>query len=128
MNFTFVVKKPEDGGFGAMNKNGTWTGMIGGVQRRDYDMGKSCNLLTKCVSFLKDFFISAIAPFLITLERSKAISFSQAIGNVYHNLFIKNPADSFNLAAYTNTLKAMVWIFIGLFCLICPLILYLVTQ
>ena len=56
MNFTFVVKKPEDGGFGAMNKNGTWTGMIGGVQRRDYDMGKSGHILTKYISFLKDFF------------------------------------------------------------------------
>ena len=40
MNFTFVVKKPEDGGFGAMNKNGTWTGMIGGVNKGEYDMGE----------------------------------------------------------------------------------------
>ena len=34
MNFTFVVKKPEDGGFG------TWTGMIGGVNKGEYDMGE----------------------------------------------------------------------------------------
>ena len=29
MNFTFEVRKPPDGNYGALKPDGTWTGMIG---------------------------------------------------------------------------------------------------
>ena len=42
LNFTYVLKKPKDGGIGSMNKNGTWTtGLIGAVNSGESDMGMS---------------------------------------------------------------------------------------
>ena len=61
---------------------------------------------------------SAIAPFLVTLERSKVISYSHPLGDLHHKLFIKTPSDTFNAAAYTKTLRGQVWIPIGVFCLL----------
>ena len=50
MNFTYLIRPPEDGGFGSEGKNGTWTGMIGEVQRGNFDMGKikSWNSIVSC--------------------------------------------------------------------------------
>ena len=40
MNFTYQLKKPRNGRYGSMNKNGTWTsGLIGALNQRECDMG-----------------------------------------------------------------------------------------
>lgn len=41
MNFTYALKRPRDGLFGSKEKDGTWNGMIGEINRRESDMGKS---------------------------------------------------------------------------------------
>ena len=39
LNFTYTLKKPSDGQYGAINSDGLWTGMIGEVQAEKADMG-----------------------------------------------------------------------------------------
>ncbi|TRY79474.1 hypothetical protein TCAL_06561 [Tigriopus californicus] len=44
MNFTFVVTKPEDEQWGAVNSDGiTWSGMVGMLQNKEIDMGMNVN-------------------------------------------------------------------------------------
>ena len=40
MNFTYVVSKPPDGPFGALEPDGNWTGMIGELVNQKVDIGK----------------------------------------------------------------------------------------
>ena len=39
MNFTFEVRKPPDGNYGALRPDGTWTGMIGELIIHNADIG-----------------------------------------------------------------------------------------
>ena len=39
LNFSYTVTKPSDGNWGSLNSDGTWTGMIGGLHRREIDLG-----------------------------------------------------------------------------------------
>ena len=41
MNFTSAISPPKDFTFGFKKKDGTWTGMIGALQRREIDVGKN---------------------------------------------------------------------------------------
>ena len=72
--------------------------------------------------------ISAIAPFVITHSRAQAISYSHIIDSMHDELAIKNPTDTFNFEAYTKPLRLWSWIFIGIFCIVCPPFLYLTTR
>ena len=40
MNFTYSVIEPPDGQWGARFPDGSWSGMVGMVQREEVDMGK----------------------------------------------------------------------------------------
>ena len=40
MNFTFTLRKPPDGQWGSLMKNGTWTGMVKELQLKKADIGK----------------------------------------------------------------------------------------
>ena len=42
MNFTYRLKKPIDNGWGSRDENGTWTGMVGSLVRKECDAGKKC--------------------------------------------------------------------------------------
>ena len=132
MNFTFNLRAASDGRFGGKKKDGSWNGMIGEVNRGESDMGNH-NLSHFCVlkilmTYMASNHFLAIAAFLVTLDRSEAISFTQPVGNVHNKLFIKTPGDSFNTGAYTKTLKGMVWIGIGIFCVVCPPIIFSTTK
>ena len=41
MNFTSAIRPPKDFTFGFKKNDGTWTGMIGALQRREIDVGKN---------------------------------------------------------------------------------------
>ena len=41
LNFTYTLKKPNDGKYGALKENGRWTGMIGVLQRNEANFGKN---------------------------------------------------------------------------------------
>ena len=46
MNFTFTIERPKDGEWGILQKNGSWTGMVGMLARQEIDFG---TLYTKMI-------------------------------------------------------------------------------
>ena len=43
MNFTFNIEKPKDGEWGILQKNGSWTGMVGMLTKQEIDFGTLYN-------------------------------------------------------------------------------------
>merc|ERR1719483_613740 len=70
----------------------------------------------------------AIAPFITTFQRSQVISFIHALDNVHDEVAIKNPTDTFNFGAHTDPLQLWSWIFIAIFCIVCPPFLYFTAR
>ena len=73
-------------------------------------------------------FVSVLPPIGMYLERSKVISYTQPVDAVYSVLIIKNPKDSYNYKAYTESLHIVTWMAIGVFCLTCPIILFVANK
>ena len=40
LNFSYTHTLPSDGAWGSINSDGSWTGMIGALHRREIDLGK----------------------------------------------------------------------------------------
>ena len=108
MNFTYTLIKPHDGQWGTLQPDGTWSGMVNLLANQDIDI--------------------AATLFAVTKERSTVISFTDTISESYHSLFIKNPAETFNLMAYIEPMHWLTWI--GLFVLLAtvPPLLYLAVR
>ena len=108
MNFTYTLIKPPDGQWGTLQPDGTWSGMVNLLANQDIDI--------------------AATLFAVTKERSTVISFTDTISESYHSLFIKNPAETFNLMAYIDPMHWLTWI--GLFVLLAtvPPLLYLAVR
>ena len=108
MNFSYTLIKPPDGQWGSIQPDGTWSGMVNLLANRDIDI--------------------ATTDFTVTEERSTVMTFASPITQIYHTLFIKNPAEKFNLLAYVEPMHWIAWV--GLFLLLAtvPLILYLTIR
>ena len=108
MNFTYTVIKPPDGLYGSIQPDGTWNGMVKLLANQDIDI--------------------APAPFAVAQQRSTVMTFATPIFEVYYTLFIKNPADIFNIMAYIEPLHWLVWV--GMFVLLAtvPPLLYLAVR
>ena len=108
MNFTYKLIKPPDGQFGTIQPNGTWSGMVNLLANKDIDI--------------------AAAPFTVTQDRSVVMTFASPITQIYHALFIKNPAERFNLMAYIEPMHWLAWV--GLFVVLAtvPPLLYLAIR
>ena len=108
MNFTYTLIKPPDGQWGTIQPDGTWSGMVNLLANQDIDI--------------------AATLFAVTKERSTVVTFTDTISESYHSLFIKNPAETFNLMAYIEPMHWLTWI--GLFVLLAtvPPLLYLAAR
>ena len=108
MNFTYTVIKPPDGQYGGIQSDGTMSGMIGLLANQDIDI--------------------APAPFSVTKSRSTVMTFASSITEVYFTLFIKNPAENFNIMAYVEPMHWLAWV--GMFVLLAtvPPFLYLAVR
>ena len=108
MNFTYTLIKPPDGQWGTIQPDGTWSGMVNLLANQDIDI--------------------AATLFAVTEERSTVMTFTNTISESYHSLFIKNPAETFNLMAYIDPMHWLTWI--GLFVLLAtvPPLLYLAVR
>ena len=67
----------------------------------------------------------AIVMFLMTYERSKAVSFTHGLQTIDNGLFIKNPLDFYNFSAYSNPLDELVWLSIGVMAIMCCLTVHI---
>ena len=73
-------------------------------------------------------FISVPICFGVTIPRSKVVTFSYTIEESTNTLFLKNPSGTFNFKAYFDPLQSMSWIFVGLFCSIASLPLFVASR
>ena len=99
--------------------------MIGALQRKEVDIGMQI-LQYIYHNLIKNYFI-AIA-FIVTLPRSKVISFTLTLARDYHLLYIKNPDGAINYQSYTEPFHHVTWLFIAVFCIIFPPLLWAAIQ
>jgi hypothetical protein len=50
MNFTYTVRKPPDGMYGAIKSDNSWNGMVGLLAAQTADIGK--HLIVNCFTML----------------------------------------------------------------------------
>ena len=108
MNFTCTITKPRDSSFGNLKEDGSWTGMVGNLKNHEVDI--------------------AVTPLFQTLSRDNVISYSVPIFQSYTQLFIQNPGDSISFGKYVQPLTWLAWTFIGIFCLIVPVFMYITAK
>ena len=108
MNFTYTVIKPPDGQYGTIQSDGTWNGMVKLLANQDIDI--------------------ATTTFVVTQQRSTVISFASPIFDAYFSLFIRNPAESFNIMAYIEPMDWLVWVGMFVFLATVPPLLFLVIR
>ena len=80
------------------NDDGTWTGVIGQLHRKEIDLSP--------ISFTR------------TKIRSDVVDFALPITTFHHRFFIQNPSSTFNWWAYIEPLTLTVWGAVGIFTLI----------
>ena len=108
MNFTYTVIKPPDGEYGVIQPDGTWSGMVKLLANQDIDI--------------------ATATFAVLQERSTVMTFGSPILDLYFSLFIKNPADNFNIMAYIEPMHRLAWISMFVLLATVPPLLYLAVR
>ena len=128
LNFSYKTSVPPDGEFGVLKDDGTWSGMVGQLHTKRVDFGMllydyMMNQLTN-----HNFFSSAVTDFTITEARSKVISFSNSIDDIFHVVFIQNPIASYNYEAYTSPLANVTWLMFLAWALVTPPILYILAR
>ena len=45
LNYTYDLTKPPDGQWGAIQPDGSWSGLVGMLIRQEIDMGKLCDII-----------------------------------------------------------------------------------
>ena len=108
MNFTYTVIEPPDGQYGALQPDGTWNGIVKLLANQDIDIGPT--------------------TFAVTQERSTVITFASPIFEVYYSLFIKNPAEIFNVMAYIEPMHWLAWVGMLVLLATVPPLLYLAVR
>ena len=108
MNFSYTLIKPPDGKWGIIQPDGSWNGMVNLLAKQDIDI--------------------AVTDFTVTNERSAVMTFATPIIQIYHVLFIKNPAETFNYTAYIEPMHWLSWVGIFVFILTLPPLLFMTTR
>ena len=108
MNFTYTVIEPPDGQYGALEPDGTWNGIVKLLANQDIDIG--------------------VTTFAVTQERSTVITFASPLFEVYYALFIKNPAETFNIMAYIEPMQWLAWVGMLVLLATVPPLLYLAVR
>ncbi|XP_066973933.1 glutamate receptor ionotropic, delta-2-like isoform X2 [Macrobrachium rosenbergii] len=91
MNFTYELRRPPDGLWGVGFPNGSWSGMLGMVKRREVDF--------------------ALGPFAFNWERYHyACEFTQPIFVDYESVFMRRPRVETDLFAFIKPFTWQVWV------------------
>ena len=72
--------------------------------------------------------MSGVTDFTVTEARSEVITFSEALIEYYHSVFIKRPNEGLHITAYTDPLRMYSWSMISVFCLVSPVFLFLTVR
>ena len=107
MNFTFTLIQPPDMQYGALQADGSWSGMVNLLQNHQVDFA---------------------ITFAVTQARSEVISFALPILQVYQSLFIQNPSNTLNYMAFVEPLHYSAWMLVLIFCLVAPIFIFLILK
>ena len=89
----------------------------------------SLALQIKCIKCMPIYVIfTAPTDFTVTNARSKVITFISPINKIYHALFIKNPSETYNYAAYTEPMHWLAWVSLLVFIAVVPPILFITAR
>ncbi len=72
--------------------------------------------------------MSAATDFTVTQERSEVMTFAQPITQIYHSLFVKNPAGRPHYTAYTEPFHQMTWTVLAALIALAPTFLYIAVR
>ena len=75
-----------------------------------------------------DLLFAAVGWFAITEERSQVVTFSTPLHEAHYRFFIQNPAELYNLKAYTSTLTKWTWLMFLAWIIITPPILFILAR
>ena len=100
MNFTYTVRKANDYGG---NVNGSWSGVIGEVQKRETHI--------------------AVVDFTITKERSAVVDFLPSLTQSDEGLYLAHPYDGVSFSSYVGSFTQISWISIMLWSIFVALVL-----
>ena len=125
LNFTLDAVTPKVIKVGDRLPNGTWDGIIGQLQRGQLDFGKS-KLKIKAIIIKKH--NTAPCDLVMTHERSDGLDFMLPYNTGFDSFYIKNPIDSYNFTAYLEPLHLYTWIVVAIWCMVMPLIFYLLYK
>ncbi|XP_071527767.1 glutamate receptor-like [Panulirus ornatus] len=90
MNFTYKYVRPPDGSWGGKLKNGSWTGMMGMVGRKEVDMG--------------------LGPFSIRIFRKEMVDFTREIMIDDHRIVARRGRPKVDPWGFLLPLKPLVWV------------------
>ena len=71
------------------------------------------------------FILIAVAAFAASFARSQVVDFAHPLWRADHKFLIKNPIGDFNYLAYVQPFNSLAWLFVGLFLILTPPILFL---
>ncbi|GIX84486.1 lig_chan-Glu_bd domain-containing protein [Caerostris darwini] len=103
LNFQYEIISPEDGKWGSLMENGTWSGIIGMVARGEVDMG--------------------LTYLAIMEDRSKVVDFSTPYYSFGRTFVTDKPGISPKYAVFLYPFSLNVWILFLIFLVISPYIL-----
>ena len=89
LNFTTIVQPSRDNQYGALGKDGKWSGVVGSLVEDRVDIG--------------------LANLFITESRGKAVQFSPGINSVATRFFIKFPGLEINWFTFLEPFSASLW-------------------
>ena len=72
--------------------------------------------------------ILAVTDFTVTESRSHVMTFSSAMDQIYHAVFIQNPAKAYHYRAYTSQLTNMAWLMCSVWMIATPPVLYICAR
>ncbi|ESO90628.1 hypothetical protein LOTGIDRAFT_123068, partial [Lottia gigantea] len=109
VGYEYVIKLVDDRSYGSKLQNGTWTGMIGELVRREADI--------------------AVAPLTITQARERVVDFTKPFLNTGISIMIKKPMKSKpGVFSFMSPLAKYVWVCIILGFLAVGIVLFLVGR
>ena len=107
LNFTYVVKEPEDGLWGTF-ENGHWNGMIKQVINHEVTL--------------------AAASFAISQERERVVNFTVPIDLQPFSFIYRRPKELSRAGIFINPFTATVWLCVGLMTLVMGPIIWLIHR
>ena len=74
------------------------------------------------------FSLTAVTDFTITKERSRVITFSHPLDQIYYVVVIRNPVNTYHFEAYTSTLADTTWLMLLVWMIATPPVLFIVSR